>query len=617
MNVLKENLITSSQDYLSKINNITDFMENVEKGNKKSILYSGSTIQIQIQSMSEKSLKESRENKMPIIDYTGCENMLKQKNLIDKNEKLFSFNIVYNQDAFNILPIEAVSKSKTIIPQLVDSKGKKIDTSICNNIEVKSPINSNIVNGTQYEEIFYEKGINIFNSSEPIFYDKCTKFQYKDNTDYSLEYRRKKFPLTGTCSDGGKFIGLDEFHYSICEYDNFPKESSTNFKKKVFDSLLNSNFRLYLCIKETFKETVKNISFWMFISFSLITLFTILLHSLIFDIKKNIDVIFKSDVITIDPKLIGKVNTNSRIIIPIKTGNEKENLKSLTKINIETKCLKKITFDNKNYIESSNTMNPDNFNKSQIFSNSKFISKDSVNISYIPKNVGIDENDNSNNNNLNLSVHEVSMGSNFENITQNNSNFNQNNNTIIVNNMINSEFRINEINEQDKEPIEQFNKNVMKENSDEIKLKTDADFNSLPIYLKMKLDKRTILNYLWHLLIEKIEIMNLLLITSAIRPFHIRTFQLLLIFTIEFTLNAMFYSDKIVDNQTDLKSSGKKVNFGWVILEEFSKSLWPVLIQVAIMILTNFIIRVPKEYLEEFNISMNSNNDENVKQDTM
>lgn len=569
LDILRNEIISYSKLAIKDIKNITQFMN----GNKNPILYNGDILKINIQSLDANSLQNSRENRLPIIDYLECEKILKEKNIISNEEKLYSLNVMYKHGVFNEIPKNVVSQSLEILPQIVDSTGNIIDTSLCKNIKIKTPINSNIVNGDLYEEILNTKGFDIFNKSDPMFKDKCIPFQYDNETDYSLSYRNKEFNTTSECSGNGTYKGLDEFHYTICEYDKVPDFSSANFKESILDNIKNSNFRLYLCYKQTFNKFTKNIAFWIFGSLFLVSVIGSLLHYFIFDIKSNISNIEHNDVVTLTPDVVGAFN-NKNVLSSSKILDKNNN--NITNFKSNFRQIKNLSFNNKNITHISQ------------FSN-------------IPISVG-----NNNGNNFNISNNNHSLGDSI-NVENHNDNFSSNGVIYGTNNFINSnekeKIKISKKDEENAKDINQL------ENKNELKIKTDADLDALPIFLRISFDESSFLEFFWKTLKHKHEILNLIFVKSIVEPFIIRVLKLFFMISIEFTLNAMFYTESILNNQTDLKRKGGKVTFISVFINEFSKSLWPALISIFLSIILSLIIRVPKDYLREFYSKMKTEND--------
>lgn len=606
--------------------NITEFMNNFENSkNSSSIIFEGESFKIQIQSSSEKSINEARENKLPFVNFVQCEKKLKENGILPIEEKLYSANLIYKQDLFvnNKTSSNDISISNSISPQIIDSKGNLVDTSLCKDIQIKTPVNNNILNMTEYESIINEKSINIFNSSELFFSDKCVPFQFHNNTDLTLEERRKKFNISGYCSSNGIFKGFDEYQYAICEYPKLPEESNMNFKKTIFGSLNNSNFYLFLCGTKAFRNIKSNPAFWSFIINLIFSISVSIVYYVFVPLKSNLETVYDNDVITIskEPEETGKShsiknnnireNKNDQIsknieVIKVNVDlknkiNDKEN--KILKLNVDInndKNLKesspKLVGDFDEYLDNKN-INKDENNKSSYYN-------ENVNNSNIQNNKSVIRN----NNNLIIP--------NYNNIFDENDNSSQKtirlNSNNIESNLVNNES--DDYNKISKENIDNDSDKKDKEKSDEIIIKTYADFNSLTTEKKIKYDKSNVVEYIWICLKEKIEILNIFFIYSAITPIYIKLFGFFLGISIEFSLNAMFYSDELISNQANLKNKGGKVDIKWVLLEEFSKSFWPILISNAIVILTNFIIYVPEALSEEYNEKMLSNSeDERLK----
>jgi hypothetical protein len=176
-----------------------------------------------------------------------------------------------------------------------------------------------------------------------------------------------------------------------------------------------------------------------------------------------------------------------------------------------------------------------------------------------------------------------------------------------MNNLINPESKILNSNNYDK--IDKLdNNNIVDEKNQFVLIepKTKADLEELPFLLKLKLDHRTFLQFLWDELKDKHPYINIILIKSILKPFFIRLLTIMFDLSLEFSLNAMFFTDEYLDKQaeTKLKEGSQSTGFTYVVLNEVSKSFWPVLISFIIGFATSLIILVPKIYKEELNSAL-------------
>ena len=153
-----------------------------------------------------------------------------------------------------------------------------------------------------------------------------------------------------------------------------------------------------------------------------------------------------------------------------------------------------------------------------------------------------------------------------------------------------------------------------KEYTDEIIIKTKGDLNELPIEILLKVDKRTSFEYLWDDLKENHPIINIILIKSILNPFFIRLLEILFGWSLEFCLNALFFTDDVIDKQTEekLKKGSNSIGLVYVIVHDFAKSLWPVIITIIVTTLIGYLRKVPKNYKNTINSSLLSNDKNEV-----
>ena len=98
---IKDLLYNVTSSAVISIKNITDFMIDVENDDKNSVLIKTSTFSLQLQDNSLKTNNEARDNKLPIIDYSKCEEKLKESGQIPQNENVFAKNIIFDPNLIN------------------------------------------------------------------------------------------------------------------------------------------------------------------------------------------------------------------------------------------------------------------------------------------------------------------------------------------------------------------------------------------------------------------------------------------------------------------------------------------------------------------------------------
>lgn len=303
--------ISNILDEVSDHNNIEQYISS----KNDPFMFKGQSLKILLQSKNLTHLEQMRNSSIPIVDYSDCEKKLKMMNIIDQSENLYSINTVY-PDTLDYK--EKKLRSDNLHSIIISSNFKIIEDSMCNNFTVKLPVKSKYLNISEYEDILLNKNISIFNENEEIFTDYCHSFSYYNNTDYTLNHRRKKFDLKPICSENGKFSKIDEYQYIECSYAEKPKDVSASFVKKSFDILKSSNFRLYKCFKSAFKNLKENTALILILTITSTYLIVTLLYTLLVKVDLIAEKIFNNDIVTIQPKDIGTWNIKEEAIPNIK-----------------------------------------------------------------------------------------------------------------------------------------------------------------------------------------------------------------------------------------------------------------------------------------------------------
>lgn len=134
-------------------------------------------------------------------------------------------------------------------------------------------------------------------------------------------------------------------------------------------------------------------------------------------------------------------------------------------------------------------------------------------------------------------------------------------------------------------------------------IKTHKDFNNLPICVQVEIDNRSICQILVNSIKLEHRILNLFFLKSVINPLWIRLTSVLFEYSMDFALNAIYFSSDIINSQYEAKvTEGQEAVGLWYILSnEFWKSFWPVVISLIISLIINLIISIPPKYMRELN----------------
>ena len=169
------------------------------------------------------------------------------------------------------------------------------------------------------------------------------------------------------------------------------------------------------------------------------------------------------------------------------------------------------------------------------------------------------------------------------------------NNNIIINNASNSNKLSSIYNISKNNTITNEKINKMPQSIKEI--------SELPIDQQLVVDKRDMFYYIWSTLKERHSLLNLYFYYSITSPYLIRYFNFFLIISVEFALNALFFTDDYIDSQADTKQEKGEdaVNFIYTLSNEFWRNLWPTLIAILVFIPLEFIVTPREKFQVELN----------------
>ena len=198
-------------------------------------------------------------------------NKIRAANNLENDEEIIIAQIEYETSFKTGKNIE-IDKEKNNLGNniellLYDSFGNKlkIQNYISDKISlVKYVGNLNFINFNE-SKWFYEKGINVFDESDPFFNDICYPFKTKDGSDVSLKDRRNKFFQDfNFCGDNCQFNTIDyELMNVICLCDSSILNKEINFEKGIIldneifkKDLYKSNIIVIKCIKLAFDSNI-------------------------------------------------------------------------------------------------------------------------------------------------------------------------------------------------------------------------------------------------------------------------------------------------------------------------------------------------------------------------
>lgn len=231
------------KEYLDK--NILDYYE-------KSYILHTNNFSIIVYNSLERN--EDLFNNLTTFDLSTCEKKLKERyNLTDKDPII----IAQLEKKVRKDPINATTFN------IYSMKGEKLDLSICSNdtFRVNHKISSDQF--TLSNELINElhaEGIDVFNSEDDFFSDKCYSYSSNNDSDVAIRDRRNEYyqgiPLcTEQCNYVSMTVGDNYIASCECSY-NSAKDNTIEIKNSVIrgfkNAIAESNYAVIKCYKQVF-----------------------------------------------------------------------------------------------------------------------------------------------------------------------------------------------------------------------------------------------------------------------------------------------------------------------------------------------------------------------------
>jgi hypothetical protein len=224
----------------------------------------------QIYTSDSDQIKNAAKNGLAIYNLTQCEIVLREHYNLTEDTKIlyvsnkFDGSLNENKtDSFMINAYDAVTR-------------QKLDFDICKDIEnsVQVPLSSD-VNMTLYNEM-KSQGIDIFNSSDVLFTDRCSSYlDPKTGKDTSLNYRREKIyqQVKPVCIGVNcTYEGINDLSYVQCNCKGIKSnvEVFNSIVNLAIEDLSRVNLGIVLCYAIVPSNLSGNLGFYVSIIYFLL-----------------------------------------------------------------------------------------------------------------------------------------------------------------------------------------------------------------------------------------------------------------------------------------------------------------------------------------------------------
>ena len=241
--------------------NRDDLMNNIKPGETYEL--KGDGYEIKVAPMGQK------EEGSTSIDFLSCE------------KKLREYYNLSDSDILTVFQTEVETSSERTLTNKIqyvvyDENNTQLNLSVCSDeqIRINYALKENSTLNTSMYSLFYDRGIDILNSSDLFFNDIC--YVYSDGgSDMILADRIAEiYQNYSLCDSGCDYEGLDIENFTVScscsvvandtDDDN---DEETNIKEIILNLFEDSTFGVVKCYKLVFSLTYKNknIGFWVFL----------------------------------------------------------------------------------------------------------------------------------------------------------------------------------------------------------------------------------------------------------------------------------------------------------------------------------------------------------------
>ena len=552
--------------------------------------------------------KNSDNPNVSSVDLGECEELLKQQGELSDTDKLLIIKTDIKSDDLTSTYVQyEIYNPKTL---------EKMSMDICKDVSIGVSVPVNLDQNTKsIIDSLSQSGYNLFDLNDSFYNDICSTYTTENGTDLTLADRKNiiyentgKIPM---CQSG---CTLQYFNLTTnkakCDCPVQVKETikdikQINFEKEIIDSffttLENSNFLVLKCYKLVFSVKGQLNNYGSYIMSIIYFIFIILLIIYIIKGDSNINAYvqnililkFNSKSLDKSKSSAGKIIKDNKKSLLAKDKskidhkkNKNDNIKNIKKINVNKNKEKK---EKKNE-KKNEKKEKKNEKKGNIFSK-KIHGKENKRKNFPPKRKRFSITKNSNifhkntiykktyeeiNNLTSKALKGIKSKPKLLKIKNDNKKLKGNINIIKINNNIKIKKKVII---RPKISQKKINENG-RINFDEYRNLNDHELNNLEYELARAIDKRTYFQYYLSLSKTKHLILFAFLPMNDYNLKVVKISLLLLSFSLYFTINGFFFSDKTMNKIN-------KVNGAFNIIDQFA----PIILSTIITAIINIILR--------------------------
>jgi hypothetical protein len=262
-NAINSTDVNKTQDTINYVKvKLTNIVENmISKSSELSelnVTVVASRLAVRIAPSKLVSSENFEEFNLSTVNYTSCENKLKEQNNLSPSDSLIVKKFDYNLKTNLQESLSNSLVSDSVILDFYDPyTKKKLDASICNESPVSYviPIKSTAKIRSVRANSLMKSGIDIFNDNSAPFTSRCyKKIDETTNADTTVNWRRKNY-YDGqvNCSNQCQYNGVSNYKSINCACGALQRaETYHTILNRTLDMYSNVNIDIFACWREAF-----------------------------------------------------------------------------------------------------------------------------------------------------------------------------------------------------------------------------------------------------------------------------------------------------------------------------------------------------------------------------